>query len=496
MPQVSSSVGEKVAKIEMLVHQLKQMEGKEKAQNTLLGYARYQMESYLTPPHIKLLASKLEAVERGDIKRLAIFMPPRHGKSILTSEFFPAWYLGRNPKKFIICSTYGQELADDFGRKVRNQLQDPHYQELFPDVGLATDSSSMRRFNTSKGGVYYAVGAGSAITGRGAHLLLIDDPIKGREDADSDAMRSNLLDWYRSTAYTRLMPGGSVVLIQTRWHEDDLAGWVLKETEHEGWEVIEFPAVLDKRAAKLLKKKEGDALWAEAYPLTRLEEIKKTLGSREWASLYAQKPSVEEGNIMKRWWWKTWKKKDPPQCDYILQSWDTAYTSNKTSDYSACTTWGIFMDDDNVANAILLGSRRDRWEFPELKRMAVELYNQHNPDLIIIEAKASGWSLVQELSRMGIPITPYNPKKQNKMARVHSITPILESGKVWAPDKDWAEDVIAQCASFPNSKNDDLVDSTSQALLRLRQGWFVQHHQDYVPQQKTGSTGSYWVWKR
>ena len=496
MPQVSSSVGEKVAKIEMLVHRLKEMEGKEKARNTLLGYAKYQMESYLTPPHIKLLASKLEAVERGEIKRLAIFMPPRHGKSILSSEFFPAWYLGRNPKKFIICSTYGQELADDFGRKVRNQLQDPRYQELFPDVGLATDSSSMRRFNTSKGGVYYAVGAGSAITGRGAHLLLIDDPIKGREDADSDAMRSNLLNWYRSTAYTRLMPGGSVVLIQTRWHEDDLAGWVLKETEHEGWEVIEFPAIMDKRAAKLLKKKEGDALWAEAYPLTRLSDIKKTLGSREWASLYAQKPSIEEGNIMKRWWWKTWKKDKPPHCDYVLQSWDTAYTSNKTSDYSACTTWGIFMDENNVANAILLGSRRDRWEFPELKRMAVELYNQHNPDLIIIEAKASGWSLVQELSRMGIPITPYNPKKQDKKSRVHSITPILESGKVWAPDKDWAEDVIAQCASFPNSKNDDLVDSTSQALLRLRQGWFVQHHQDYVPQQKTGSTGSYWVWKR
>ena len=496
MPQVSSSVGEKVAKIEMLVHRLKEMEGREKARESLLGYAKFQMESYLTPPHIKVLASKLEAVERGEIKRLAIFMPPRHGKSILSSEFFPAWYLGRNPKNFIICSTYGQELADDFGRKVRNQLQDPRYQEIFPDVGLATDSSSMRRFNTSKGGVYYAVGAGSAITGRGAHLLLIDDPIKGREDADSDAMRSNLLDWYRSTAYTRLMPGGSVVLIQTRWHEDDLAGWVLKETEHEGWEVIEFPAIMDKRAAKLLKKKEGDALWDEAYPLTRLSDIKKTLGSREWASLYAQKPSVEEGNIMKRWWWKTWKKDKPPHCDYVLQSWDTAYTSNKTSDYSACTTWGIFMDENNVANAILLGSRRDRWEFPELKRMAVELYNQHNPDLIIIEAKASGWSLVQELSRMGIPITPYNPKKQDKKSRVHSITPILESGKVWAPDKDWAEDVIAQCASFPNSKNDDLVDSTSQALLRLRQGWFVQHHQDYVPQQKTGSTGSYWVWKR
>ena len=354
----------------------------------------------------------------------------------------------------------------------------------------------MRRFNTTKGGVYYAVGAGSAITGRGAHLLLIDDPIKGREDADSEAMRSNLLDWYRSTAYTRLMPGGSVVLIQTRWHEDDLAGWVLKETEHEGWEVIEFPAILDKRAAKLLKKKEGQPLWEEAYPLSRLDEIKKTLGSREWASLYAQKPSVEEGNIMKRWWWKTWKQKNPPQCDYILQSWDTAYTSNKNSDYSACTTWGIFIDDNGESNAILLGARRDRWEFPELKKVAVDLYNDFNPDLVIIEAKASGLSLVQELSRMGIPITPYNPKKQDKKSRVHSITPILESGKVWAPDRDFAEDVISQCASFPNSKNDDLVDSTSQALLRLRQGWFVHHHQDYVPQQATGSTGSYWSWKR
>ena len=496
MPQVSSNVGDKVAKLEMLVKKLKEVEGRDKAKNSLLGYAKYQMEEYLSPPHIKLLASKLEAVERGEIKRLAIFMPPRHGKSILTSEFFPAWYLGRNPTKYIICSTYGQELADDFGRKVRNQLQDPRYQEVFEDTGLATDSSSMRRFNTTKGGVYYAVGAGSAITGRGAHLLLIDDPIKGREDADSEAMRNNLLDWYRSTAYTRLMPGGSVVLIQTRWHEDDLAGWVLKETQHEGWEVIEFPAILDKRAAKLLKKKEGDPLWDEASPLSRLKEIKKTLGSREWASLYAQKPSIEEGNIIKRWWWKKWIKKDPPQCDYILQSWDTAYTTNKNSDYSACTTWGVFEDENGESNIIMLGSKRDRWEFPELKKIAVELYNDFSPDLIMIEAKASGLSLVQELSRMGIPIHAFNPKKQDKKSRVHAITPLIESGKIWAPDKDWSEDVISQCSSFPNAKNDDLVDSTSQALLRLRQGWFVNHHQDIVSQEKTGSKGSYWAWKR
>ena len=290
---IDKSTEQKIAELERLVEQVKDIESKEKARTSLIGYAKFQMDNYLSPPHIKLLASKLEAVERGDIRRLAIFMPPRHGKSILTSEFFPAWYLGRNPDKYIICATYAQDLADDFGRKVRNQLQDKRYTDVFPDAELSTDSSSMRRFNTTNGGVYFAVGAGSAITGRGAHLLLIDDPIKGREEADSAAMRKNLLDWYRATAYTRLMPNGSVVLIQTRWHEDDLAGWILKETGHEGWDVVEFPAILNERAATMLELKEGDPLWEESYPLKRLEEIKKTIGTREWSSLYAQKPSVK-----------------------------------------------------------------------------------------------------------------------------------------------------------------------------------------------------------
>jgi len=383
---IDKSTEQKIAELERLVEQVKDIEYKEKARTSLVGYAKFKMENYLAPPHIKLLASKLEAVERGDIRRLAIFMPPRHGKSIRTSEFFPAWYMGRNPDKYIICSTYAQDLADDFGRKVRNQLQDKRYTDIFPDAELSTDSSSMRRFNTTKGGVYYAVGAGSAITGRGAHLLLIDDPIKGREEADSAAMRKNLRDWYRATAYTRLMPKGSVVLIQTRWHEDDVAGWILKETGHEGWDVVEFPAILNERAATMLDLKEGEPLWEESYPLPRLQEIKKTIGTREWSSLYAQKPSVEEGNIIKRWWWKKWDKKNPPQCDYILQSWDTAYTTNKNSDYSACTTWGVFEDDNGESNIILLGSKRDRWEFPELKKVAVELYNDFNPDLIMIEA--------------------------------------------------------------------------------------------------------------
>ena len=481
----------KISALQKAINRLSVLEKHDKVQKSLLEYAKFQMPEYQTPAHIQLLAHKLEEVERGNIKRLAIFMPPRHGKSQLTSQFFPAWYLGRNPSKFVIATTYAQDLADDFGRSVRNQIQDEDYNRIFNDCTLSKDSSSVRRFHTTGSGVYYAVGAGGAITGRGAHLLLIDDPIKGREDADSDAMRSNLIDWYRSTAYSRLMPGGSIILIQTRWHEDDLAGWILRETSHEPWEVIELPAVLDEKASKILKRPKGQALWPEAYDKKRLEEIKKTAGSREWNSLYMQRPSAEEGNILKRYWWKEWTEDNPPECNYILQSWDTAYTVKSTSDYSAVTTWGIF-EHNGIQNAILLSARRERWEFPELKSEAIKLYNEFRPDVVLIEAKASGWSLIQELQRAGIPITPFNPKKADKKTRAHSVTPLFESGRVWYPSsKYWAEDVINQCAQFPSSNYDDLVDSTTQALMRLRQGLFVEHPQD-IPLEPSAPTGSYW----
>ena len=482
---------DKISALQKAINRLSVLEKHDKVQGSLLEYAKFQMPEYQTPAHIKLLAHKLEEVERGNIKRLAIFMPPRHGKSQLTSQFFPAWYLGRNPSKFVIATTYAQDLADDFGRSVRNQIQDEDYNRIFNDCTLSKDSSSVRRFHTTGSGVYYAVGAGGAITGRGAHLLLIDDPIKGREDADSDAMRSNLIDWYRSTAYSRLMPGGSIILIQTRWHEDDLAGWILRETSHEPWEVIELPAVLDEKASKILKRPKGQALWPEAYDKKRLEEIKKTAGSREWNSLYMQRPSAEEGNILKRYWWKEWKEDNPPECNYILQSWDTAYTVKSTSDYSAVTTWGIF-ENNGIQNAILLSARRERWEFPELKSEAIKLYNEFRPAVVLIDAKASGWSLIQELQRAGIPITPFNPKKADKKTRAHSVTPLFESGRVWYPSsKYWAEDVINQCAQFPSSNYDDLVDSTTQALMRLRQGLFVEHPQD-IPLEPSAPTGSYW----
>jgi len=270
-----------------------------------------------------------------------------------------------------------------------------------------------------------------------------------------------------------------------------LAGWILKETGHEGWDVIEFPAILNDRAATMLELKEGDPLWEESYPLPRLQEIKKTIGTREWSSLYAQKPSVEEGNIIKRWWWKTWTRENPPEMDYILQSWDTAYTVTETSDYSACTTWGVFSGEGGY-NLYLIDSFREKLTFPELKNQAVHLYNELQPDLVLVEAKASGWSLVQELMRTGIPITPFNPKKMDKLARVHSVAPLFEGGRIWAPDTDESADVMNQFAMFPNTKHDDLVDSTTQALLRLRKGWMVSHPQDAPMEEATGPKGSYW----
>ena len=282
---ISAEQINKLQALQKAVNQLNKLEKKTKIQESVLEYAKFQMPDYQTPQHIQLLADKLEAVERDEVKRLAIFMPPRHGKSQLTSQFFPAWFLGRNPDKYVIATTYAQDLADDFGRSVRNQIQDEDFQNIFENCNLSRDSSSVRRFHTTGGGVYYAVGAGGAITGRGAHLLLIDDPIKGREDADSEAMRSNLTDWYRSTAYSRLQPGGAIILIQTRWHEDDLAGWILRETTHEPWEIVELPAILDEKASKILKRPKGEALWPQAYSKDRLDEIRKTAGSREWYSL-------------------------------------------------------------------------------------------------------------------------------------------------------------------------------------------------------------------
>ena len=271
------------------------------ARKTLLQYAKHIYPGYKDPAHIQLIAKNLEMLEKNEINRLAVFMPPRHGKSMLCSEFFPAWYLGNNPNEFVIQSTYAQELADDFGRKVRNQIVSPDFNSVFPQVGLRSDSTSAKRFHTMQGGTYSAVGAGGAITGRGAHLLIIDDPIKGREDAESEVQRKNLIEWYKSVAYTRLQPGGKIIIIQTRWHQDDLAGHILNESK-EDWKILDLPAIDSK----------GNALWPEAYSKKDLEKIRSTVGERVWSALYQQQPAADEGSIIKRDWWKIYPEDKIP----------------------------------------------------------------------------------------------------------------------------------------------------------------------------------------
>jgi predicted phage terminase large subunit-like protein len=401
------------------------------------------------------------------------------------SQTFPAWYLGRNPTKFVIHCAYGQDLAEDYGRSVRNIVIDPDYRDVFADVKMAEDSGSIRRFHTTHKGVYFAVGVGSAISGRGAHLLVGDDLVKDAAEADSEPTRRALQTWWRQVARTRLMPGGAIVLVGTRWREDDIYGWIIENDGKHRWEVIDLPAIANEN--DVLGRAPGEALWNDAeigYPIAALNELKNDVGPRAWAALYQQSPVQEDGNIFKRPWFKIWDKPSPPACDYVIQSYDTAYGARMDAgDFSAIQTWGVFKHNGQH-NAILLQALNERLSFPDLRRKAKDLYKKHNPDIVVIEAKASGQSLISELRRSGVlNIVPYNPDR-DKTARAHAIAPLVESGCVWMPqDRFWAEDVINQATSFPNARHDDQVDAMTQALLRLKTGFFLRNPDDYAEEE-------------
>jgi predicted phage terminase large subunit-like protein len=443
------------------------------AQDSLLSYACLQWAGYQPAAHHRLIAHYLERVERGEIKRLIVQMPPRSGKSILISEYFPAWYLGKNPDKKIITASYGQELAEDFGRKVRNQIADPLYQEIFPGVKLSDDSAAANKFNLAspKMGGYYAVGVGGAIVGKGGHIILLDDLVKNRESADSESERRRVKDWYASAAYTRLMDNGPIVLVMQRWHTDDLAGWLIREHAHENWVVLNLPAINEK----------GEALWPEKFPIEILERIKRTLPKRDWEALYQQRPYAEEGGILKRQWWKIWPEGKPlPECSYIIQSWDTAFSDKevKSNSYSARTTWGVFQrTDDDYANLILLEAWRGHVDYHDLRKEADKAYKEYQPDKVIIEKKASGQSLIQDLRRSGLPIVPWTPEK-DKVTRAYAAQSLLENGRVYYPNRKWAEDMIEECCQFPQGSHNDFVDTLTQAFLWVQRSWLVRNSAD------------------
>ena len=426
----------------------------------LLAYAIGQWGGYRPARHHWLIADKLEAVARGECKRLMIFMPPRHGKSMLASEYFPAWWLAQFPDRYIIAATYAQDLADDFGRKVRNHCKSPQHAAMFPGFKLREDSQAASRFHTEEGGVYYGVGVGGPVTGRGAHLLLIDDPIKGREDAESEARRRQLKDWYTSVARTRLMPGGAIVIIQTRWGTDDLAGWLLKDHAHEGWEVINLPALAEE--GDQLGRAVDEPLWPECYPLEELGAIKLAIGTRDWTALYQQRPSPVEGGLVKLPWFQRYDA-PPANPHRVIQSWDTAMKAGEANDPSSGQTWS-----DNGTGFYLLDNVTKRMEYPELKRAILSFAERWQPSAVLIEDKASGQSILQELrASTSLPIIPIEPKG-DKVVRLMAVSALIESGRVFLPNSaHWLIDFEAEIASFPNGKHDDQVDAMTQALSYL-----------------------------
>lgn len=698
--------------------------------DNLIDFIQRTKADYKVAPHHRLIASYLEQVERGEIDRLMIFSPPRHGKSEIVSRRFPAWYLGRNPTKQIIAASYNSDLASDFGRDVRNLVADPDYHKIF-GVSLRQDSKAADRWNTENGGAYIAAGVGSGITGRGAHVGVIDDPIKDRKEAESLTIRNNVWHWYTSTFYTRLMPGAAVILMlcmsgdtrvlmadgtekpladikvgdtvatydngklavstvrnwknhgsdfiftikmssgtivkanerhpflvcrngglewiklrdlvvgdsilkvsiggggegspvplmdvknpqiakdtvspitikhggqtgldhllsiqnhagphasaidmelnplitipcslrkvasapfagclhqeqtydligetssvltmttlparcedccativisrsdmerqreslseplstyeispdciieitesgcedvfdiqvdrtenfianglvshNTRWHEDDLAGRLIKamSTGGDQWVIVSLPAVAE--IGDLLGRSEGEALWPEWYSVEGLKRIKEAIGSSEWAALYQQRPSIEGGNLFKREWWQYYR--NPSVYEFVIQSWDTAFKIGEENDYSVCTTWGI------VGNMIDMIDRfQARLEMPELKRAAATLALRHRPNAILIEDKASGQSLIQELKKdTELSIIPVKTDR-DKVSRAHAVTPMIEGGRVRLPEwASWVDDYLAEMSAFPKGNHDDSVDSTTQALNYLRE---------------------------
>jgi len=460
----------------------------EKGQKSFLEFVHTMWPGFIDGRHHKVMAEKFEEIASGKLKRLIINMPPRHTKSEFASYMLPAWFLGKFPNKKIIQCSNTAELAVGFGRKVRNLVDSEQYAKIFPNVRLRADSKAAGRWSTNGNGEYFAIGVGGTVTGKGGDLVIIDDPHSEQEAAlaaGDPSVFDKVYEWYTSGPRQRLQPGGAIVIVMTRWSLRDLTGKILKAaTERDGdeWEVIDFPAILPSEKP----------LWPEFWSYDELCALRRELPLNKWQAQYQQQPTSEQGAIVKREWWQEWEGDHAPQCEFIIQSWDTAFTKNERSDYSACTTWGVFYKDENPndANIILLNAFKRRMEFPELKACAMEQYKEWQPDSCIIEAKASGAPLVYELRQMGIPVQEFTPTRGNdKVMRVNSVADIFASGKVWAPRTRWAEEVVEEMAAFPNSDHDDLVDSATQALIRFRKGGFIRlqtdEWDDYVPKKKT-----------
>jgi predicted phage terminase large subunit-like protein len=467
-PLMPAAQGQKVL---ALLKQQESFLNQEVSQMSFLEFIKHVYPGYKVGPHHLKLIEIFEAIARGEKKRVIVNIAPRHGKSELISYLAPAWFLGKFPAKKIIMGSHTADLAVNFGRRVRNLVGSEAYKDIFPQIELQSDSKSASRWGTNFNGEYFAIGVGGALAGRGADLFIIDDPHSeqeaktGRPDVFLPAW-----EWFQSGPLQRLMPGGAIIVVMTRWSKLDLTGQIVSQMERsdevDRWEVVEFPAIKD----------DGTALWPEFWDVEELLAKKAALDIRYWNAQYLQNPVSEEGALIKREWWKTWDKEIAPSCEFIIMSLDAAQETNNRADYNALTTWGVFFNEEsNNYNIILLNAIKKRLEFPELKKLVLEEYKEWQPDAFMVEKKSNGAALYQELRRMGVPAGEFTPGKgQDKISRVNAISDLFASGIVWAPEHRWAKEVIEECNDFPSGTNDDLVDSTTLALLRFRQGGFIK----------------------
>ncbi|MBO70717.1 MAG: hypothetical protein CL508_00150 [Actinobacteria bacterium] len=461
-----------------LLHAQKKIQNK--AKNDFLSFVKCVWPEFIEGSHHRHIAEKFNKLASGEIKRLIVNMPPRHTKSEFASFLLPAWMVGRRPKLKIIQATHTGELAIRFGRKAKNLIDSPEYQKIF-ETTLQEDSKAAGRWETAQGGEYFAAGVGGSITGRGADLLIIDDP-HSEQDALSENSLEAAYEWYTSGPRQRLQPGASIVLVMTRWSTKDLTAKLLKqqkEVKGDQWDIVEFPAILDHGP-------KPEPVWPQYWKLDELEKVKATLPVGKWNAQWMQRPTSEEGAIIKREWWRAYTQDKIPALQHVIQSYDTAYLKKETADFSAITTWGIFYpNEDSGANLILLDALKGRWEFPELRRRALQQYKYWQPETVIVEAKASGLPLLYELRQMDIPVVSFTPSKGNdKHSRINAVAPLFESGMIWAPDQKFAEEVIEECAAFPHGDHDDLVDTMTQAVMRFRQGGLIKHPEDYVDEKQ------------
>ena len=490
---VSHLTTQEAKEFTLLLEELTKREHQIKATSTFMDFVKGIWAEFINGDHHVKMAKAFDDIANGKLKRLIINMPPRHTKSEFASHLFPAYLLGKNPKLKIIEATHTADLAINFGRKVRDLIDSNEYKDLFPETELKADSRSAGKWLTNKGGEYYAAGTGGALAGRGADLFIIDDP-HSEQDAMSDKALDEAYEWFMTGPRQRLQPGGAIVIVMTRWSKKDLTGRLIKKMAQEKgadqWEVIEFPAILPS----------GNPLWANFWSKDELESIKASVSPSKWAAQYMQRPTGEGISIIPKDWFMIWDQEKPPTCDYLIQSYDTAFLKSERADFTAITTWGVFYPEGKIgdeiyngdeAHLILIDCIKERFDFPELKAEALRLYEYWAPDSVIIEAKGSGLPLIQELRRIGIPVNTFSPGKgQDKIARLNSVSPIFQDGRVWVPDNRFGEELMEEVSDFPGGENDDLVDATTLALARFRQGGFLQLSTDlgdepsYFPTQR------------